>query len=97
MAKRLNDHLHPDTQDWLRRMGVDRRINLSNVTILGTKDWDAIANWSRDEETQQKLARCKDLEQAACLAFLDDIKPVSPTLLENSSTFMGIWKSIHAK
>lgn len=73
--------------------GKEKRIAFTKIPSLREEDWDAIRRWAG--KNMDILASAPSLEFVCRLMRLVEI-PASPTILQNSVSFMEKWKAARA-
>ena len=87
--------ISPNLEQWLKEMELDRReVKFSNQGSISAEAWIRLAEWARYNSAEIWVAYHSDpalgLERVAALASIEGIRPVSPSIIANSSSVMAI-------
>lgn len=90
--------INPTLEQWLIEMKFDhidrKRVSFSKLTSISAEAWISLAEWAKCNAAKIWAAYHSDpalgLERVAALASIDGIRPVSPTIIANSSSVMAI-------
>lgn len=90
--------ISPTLNQWLIEMKFDhidrKRVRFSDLDSISAEAWIRLAEWARYNSAEIWVAYHSDpalgLERVAALASIEGIRPVSPSIIANSSSVMAI-------
>lgn len=90
--------ISPTLEQWLIEMKFDhidrKRVRFSDLDSISAEAWIRLAEWAKYNSAKIWAAYHSDpalgLERVTALASIDEIRPVNPGIISNSSSVMAI-------